>query len=267
MEVAGFPLAALLVGLTGVGATLAFWVDSATYLVSAVLIAGIAIPPVARTVAPRVGGAITAFRGELADGWRFLRASPPLFQNTLVSILAQMSVGASVALTAFFAVELLGNPPPVDGAVPGQADTMAALEAALGLGNLIGGIVVGTIGARLRKGRLVVGGFLLMGASTVVMGLSGNIPLAVGAALAVGAFNLIWLIPSQTLFGELVPSELMGRVIAIRGSLVFGTMAGAGAAASIAAEVVPVGVVIATLGAVTVLAGVVGALLPAVRDV
>lgn len=263
VEVAGYPVAGLLVGVIG---ALAFWVDAATYVVSAALIASIAIPPVVRTIVPRMGGAVAAFMAELRDGWRFLRTSPPLFQNTLISVVGQLSAGAAIALLPFFAVQLLGHPAPVNDRIPGQTELMGVIEAAIGLGNLIGGIAVAAIGTRLRKGTMVIAGFVLMGIATIVWGLSGSVWLAICAAFAVGIFNLLWLIPSQTLFGELVPSELMGRVIAIRSSLVFGAMTGAAAAASIVAEVASPGVVLAVLGGLTVLAGVVGAFLPAVRD-
>jgi hypothetical protein len=84
---------------------------------------------------------------------------------------------------------------------------------------------------------------------------------------SVGVFNLVWLIPSQTLFGERVPGELMGRVVAIRGSLVFGAMTASAAICSVLADQVPVGGIFVAMGAVTALAGAIGALLPAVRDV
>ena len=102
---------------------------------------------------------------------------------------------------------------------------------------------------------------------TIVLGLAGSVPLALLASFAVGFFNLVWLIPSQTLFGELVPSELMGRVVAIRSSIVFGAMTASAAICTLASGLVPAGTIFAALGAVTVLAGVVGAFLPAVRDV
>ena len=117
------------------------------------------------------------------------------------------------------------------------------------------------------RGRLVIAGFVLMGLATVILGLAGSVPLALAAAFAVGLFNLVWLVPSQTLFGELVPGALMGRVIAIRSSIVFGAMTGAAAVCTLLADVVPAGTIFAALGAVTVLAGLAGALLPAVRDV
>jgi hypothetical protein len=183
-----------------------------------------------------------------------------------VGTLGQLSIGATLALTTYFTYDLLGRPPTVKGTVTGWAEAYGAIEAAFGLGNLVGGFVVGAVGVRLRKGRLVILGFVLQGVATIVLGLAGGLPVAMMAAATIGTFNLVWLIPSQTLFGQLVPSELMGRVIAIRSSLVFGAMTGSAAVCSIAAEVVPAGVVIASLGAVTLLAGVLGALLPAVRD-
>jgi MFS family permease len=260
MEVAGYPLAAALI--IAVGFELAFFLDGMTYVVSALLIAGIAIPPVVRAVGPPAQNAFRAFADELAEGWRFLRSSPPLFQNTLVSVLAQLSVGATIALTAFYVTELLG-PDATDNA---EKAVLGGIEGAIGLGNLIGGFVVGLIGVRIRKGRMVVLGFILMGLGTIAWGLAPDPTVAIGAALAVGVFNLVWLVPSQTLFGELVPSELMGRVISIRGAMVFGTMTLSMGVSSILAASVSVGGVFVLLGGVTVLAGVLAAFLPAVRD-
>jgi MFS family permease len=265
-DIAGYPLAGLLVAFLGADLALAFWLDSVTYLASAFLLASIAVPPVTRMIAPRAIGIVRALVVDLHEGWRFLRDSPPLFQNTLVSIVGQLSVGATLALTPAYVYTLLGRPDAVDGAVPGLADTLGALEGVLGLGNLLAGFAIGAVGGRVAKGRLVIAGFVLMGLATVVLGLAGSVPLALAGAFVVGVANLVWLVPSQTLFGELVPGGLMGRVIAIRSSLVFGAMTGTAAVCTLIADVVPPGAIFAALGALTALAGVVGALLPAVRD-
>ena len=58
----------------------------------------------------------------------------------------------------------------------------------------------------------------------------------------------------------------MGRVVSIRSSLVFGAMTVSAAVCSMVAEAVPAGGVLAVMGLVTVIAGVIGAFLPAVRD-
>ena len=60
-----------------------------------------------RDHAPRAVGAVRAFFDELADGWRFLRTQPKLIQNTLISTLAQMSVGVTLALTVVYARDVL----------------------------------------------------------------------------------------------------------------------------------------------------------------
>ncbi|MFN8621995.1 MAG: MFS transporter [Chloroflexota bacterium] len=266
-DIAGYPIAGALVAMLGTNIIIAFWLDAVTYVVSAALIAGIAIPPVVRTVAPRVGGAIREFFGELKAGWRYLRDSPPLFSNTIVGVIGQFSTGATIALTAWYVLGLLGDPAPVGDTIPGQAETMGLLEAAIGLGNLIGGFAVGLVGSRLRKGWLVCTGFVMMGLSVMAWGLAGGVIGAVGATFMVGVANLVWLVPSQTLFGEMVPSELMGRVIAIRGSLVYGAMIAASFLGSLLALAVPAGVIFVVLGLVTAIAGVVACFVPAIRDV
>lgn len=262
-DIAGFPIAGLFVaflGTQGSDLTLAFVADSATYVLSALLLVGIHISPLVREAVPRVGSAVRAFAAELAEGWRFLRGKPALIQNTLISTLAQMSVGVTLALTVVYARDAL------DGRFIPYPQNYAAIETAIGIGNLVGGMAVGALGARLRKGWLVVGGFIAMGLATILFGLTGNVLVALAAAALIGIANLVFIIPTQTIFIEITPIELMGRVVAFRGSLVFGAMTLAMAVAGILAETVPAGMVIAGFGVLTVLGGLIGALLPAVRD-
>jgi DHA3 family macrolide efflux protein-like MFS transporter len=262
-DIVGFPFAGLFVAFLGTRAEdlgLAFFADSATYVLSALLIAGVVVPPLVREAAPRTQSALRAFAAELAEGWRFLRGKPALIQNTLISTVAQMTVGVTLALTVVYARDAL------DGTLIPYPQNYAAIETAIGIGNLIGGLAVGIIGARVRKGWMVVGGFMVMGVATVILGLTGNVAVALGAATIIGIANLIFIIPTQTIFMEVTPLELMGRVVAFRGSLVFGAMTLAMAIAGILAESVPVGLVIAAFGVLTTLGGVAGALLPSVRD-
>ena len=168
-DIAGYPLAGVFVAFLGTNLALAFWVDSATYIVSAVLLAGLVIPPAVREAGPRVTGAIAGFIEELREGWHFLRGEATLFQNTLVSVLAQLSIGATLALTVVYAERSLS------GEIIPYPDSYAVIEAAIGVGNLAGGFVVGAIGARLRKGWLVVTGFAVMGLATIALGLTSNV--------------------------------------------------------------------------------------------
>jgi MFS family permease len=262
-DIVGFPIAGLFVAFLGTAAGdlgLAFFADSATYVLSALLLAGISVAPLVRDAAPRAGNAVRIFLGEVAEGWRFLRGQAALMQNTLISALAQLTVGVTLALTVVYARAM------PEGQVIPYPQNFAAIETAIGIGNLVGGLAVGLIGTRLKKGWLVVGGFIVMGLSVVVMGLTGNIVVALIAATVVGIANLVYIIPTQTMFMEKTPIELLGRVIAFRSTLVFGSMTLAMGVAGIIAESVPAGLVIAGFGAITLLGGVIGAFLPAVRD-
>jgi MFS family permease len=260
-DIAGYPLAGVFVAFLGTNLALAFWVDSITYVVSAVLLAGIIVPPVAREADTRARGAVAGFTAELREGWSFLRGESALLQNTLVSALAQLSIGATLALMVVYAQQSLS------GATIPYPESYALIEAAIGVGNLAGGFVIGAVGARLRKGWLVITGFLVMGIATVILGLTADAWVAVLAGAVIGVFNLVYVIPSQTLFAERTPPGLMGRVVAIRTSLVMGALTGAMAVCSGLAEALDAGVVIAMTGVLTVIAGVIAVFLPAVRDV
>ncbi|MBA2275510.1 MAG: MFS transporter [Chloroflexi bacterium] len=259
-DILGYPLAGLFVGVLGSQLELAFWVDGATYIVSALLIASIAIPAAVRIASEHSAGALRTFATEMRDGWRILRRQPVLFQNTVVSTFAQLSIGASIALMAVLARDALEEGP------NGWELRFAALETAIGVGNLAGGVVVGLIGARFGKGRMVVAGFLLMGISTIVLGVTNQLVVALAAAAAIGIGNLVYVIPSQTLFAQHTPEGFMGRVVAFRSTLVFSAMMGAMAVAGVAAETFPVGGVIAVTGGITVASAVAAWFLPHVRD-
>ena len=85
----------------------------------------------------RGGRRVCAFRRRLSEGWRFLRTRPALFQNTLVSTFAQMSLGVTLALTVVYAKNVL------DRTVIPYPKNYAAIDTAIGLGNLVGGLAVG----------------------------------------------------------------------------------------------------------------------------
>ncbi|MEA2026965.1 MAG: MFS transporter, partial [Chloroflexota bacterium] len=259
-DIGGYPLAGVFVAFLGGNLALAFWVDAMTYIVSAVLLAGLLIPPVAREAGSRASGVIALFMRELREGWDFLRGEATLFQNTLVSAVAQLATGVYLALMVVYAQRSLS------GEIIPYPENFALIEAAIGLGNLAGGFVVGAIGARLRKGWLIITGFAVMGLAIIVLGLTSNELVAVVAAVVIGVFNLVYIIPSQTLFAERTPAGLMGRVVAIRSSIVMGALTGAMAVSSGLADLVDAGLLIAATGVLTVAAAVLAAWLPAIRD-
>ena len=258
-DIVGYPLAGLFVALLGTAVPLAFWVDSATYIASAALIATIVVAKPTR-VAADDGASRPGFWSELMAGWRFLRNEVVLLTNTLQGVVGQFSLGLSIALTPSF----------VQGAFTNSGFAWQAsygfVETGIGLGSLIGGFAVGLLGTRFAKGRMVILGYALFGLFIFLFALSGNLGVAIGLAFGQGAANMIFVIPSQTLFQERTPPTLMGRVVGFRFALVFGSMTIAMLLGSVLGEVFGPGPVMAAFGLVTIAAGLAGLLVPAVRD-
>lgn len=273
-DVIGYPLAGLFVAFVGTaGLSLAFWLDGATYLVSAILLAAISIPAVARSTGDRAtdpsdgtseaadeaGEAPPAgFRAELLEGLRFLRGETVLLVNTLQAVAGQLANGALVALAPVYAQRVLGS-----GVDPVAA--YALLETGIGLGGLVGGFAVGLVGTRLRKGPLVIVGYTGWGLGMAALALTDALPVAFALTLLIGVANMVYLIPSQTLFQERTPESLIGRVVGSRFSLVFGATTLSMAAGGLLGEQVGVETVIGGLGLFAAAAGLAGLLVPAVR--
>jgi MFS family permease len=252
-DVVGYPLAGLFVAFLGSALSLAFWLDSVSYVASALLVVVVVIPPVVRSVgsvAPIPG--LAGIRDDLASGWRFLRGEPVLLANTLQAVVGQLTGGATIALAPFYAKVVLRL---------GSLDWTAAyafIEMAIGVGNLLGGFVIGLLGARIAKGRMVIAGYVALGLAVMGLGLTTNLGLALGMAFAMGVSNMVFVIPTQTLFQERTPGDMIGRVVGFRFSAVFGAMTFAMAASGILGDAVGVGPVLVVFGVITVAAGLAG---------
>ncbi|HWO47011.1 MAG TPA: MFS transporter, partial [Solirubrobacterales bacterium] len=258
-DVIGYPLAGILVALLGTAVPIAFWFDSATYLASAGLLATIVVQARSRSAEDKAGQG-EGFLAEMKAGWDFLRRETVLLANTLQGAVGQFSVGIAIALTPSF-VKLTYS-----GTQFGWQGAYGFLETGLGIGNLVGGFVIGLIGARFAKGRMVIAGYAAWGFLIFLFALVDNLPLAMGLAIGQGVANMVFIIPSQTLFQERTPPALMGRVVGFRFALVFGSMTLAMAIGSVFGELFGPAVVIAAFGLVTAAAGLAGLLIPAVRD-
>jgi MFS family permease len=256
-DILGFVFAGVFVSFLGPNISLAFWIDSATYAASAALIWTIAVPPVQRAAD---AASRKPFGEELRDGWRFLRGDRILLANTLQATVAQFTLGIVLALTLVYARDVIVDPRWDSGARYGF------LEAGIGVGSLVGGIIVGLIGSRFPKGRLIILGYAACGAFIALLGVTSQLPVAIGLLAGAGLANMVFVIPSQTLFQQRTPAELLGRVASFRFSLVFGALTIAIAVGAYLAESFGIAPVLAVFGLLTLIAGLAGLLVPAVRD-
>lgn len=259
-DVLGYALAGLMVAALGSALALAFWLDAATYLASAVLLASLVVRPQPIQPDEDASASPRSYFAEMRAGFAFLRGQPALFANTIQAAIAQCTVGALAALMYAYALQVFAN---------GSFDWKAVygfLETSVGAGNLIGGFVIGLLGARIAKGRMIIGGYVAFGIATILMALTTNLGLALGFGFGMGVVNMAFIIPSQALFQIQTPSELMGRVVSFRFALVFGAMTAAAGIAALLLLVMPAATVLVLFSLVTIAAGAAGWLVPALRD-
>ena len=192
----GPPLAALLIAVTF---SLPFFVDAATFAISAALISLIrAAPrPAGQTVPVR-----QPWKTELADGVRWLWRHDLL--RTLAIVLGLINMLNTMAFATFvlYGQEVLGTSP-----------TQFAL---LGTGGAIGGIIGGWTASSITK-RLGEGGSLALtlaggGATAIVIGLATWWPLAWLMFALSTVVVILWNVITVSFRQRVIPDELLGRV-------------------------------------------------------
>jgi MFS transporter, DHA3 family, macrolide efflux protein len=240
-DVINYPIAGVFVVFLKSSLALAFWFDAVTYLASAALLGTIVVPPlVRRAMASGATADGTADGGaepqssviaDLKAGWAFLRHETVLLANTLQGTAGQFSLGVITVGSLILAKEITPGPEEA------YRGTYAFMETAMGLGGLIGGFGLGAIAGRAPKGKMIIAAYTVFGLLTVAFGLAGSIPLVLGLAFGLGVTNMAFIIPSQTLFQQRTPPELMGRVVSFRFALVFGGMSIAMAVGGLAIDI------------------------------
>ena len=284
-DVINYPIAGLFVVFLASSLPLAFWFDAVTYLGSAVLLATIVVPPIVKRARRTEDGEATegaegvedgvagdgpedtepgvgvgSIRRDLRVGWQFLRHETVLLANTLQGTVGQFAVGVFTVTSIVLAKQIT--------TAPGDEyrATYAFMETAVGLGNLIGGFALGLITTRVRKGRLIIAAYVAFGALIFLVGNVSSVLVVLGLLFGVGVANMAFIIPSQTLFQERTPPELMGRVVSFRFAIVFGGMSIAMAVGGLLTTAFGPGPVIAAAGLISMAAGFGGLLVKQLRE-
>jgi DHA3 family tetracycline resistance protein-like MFS transporter len=140
------------------------------------------------------------------------------------------------------------------------------MMSSLGLGSVVGGLVIGSWATRTAKGPMTIAGFILMGVALIAAGLVRQPYAAIGLFFVIGVANMLYLVPTITLFQERTPQRLFGRVVSTRQALTFGAMALSQAAAGFLAGIIGSAEVLVLGGALVAAAGFVGIFVPAMRN-
>ena len=189
---------------TQLGASPGFYAGFVGFLLMAIMVSTLRIAPAARSRGSSV-------LRDMGQGIAFVRS------NRIFTFLIGMTFFNSVFGMSYifmfpvFAKETFDSP----------TTGLGYLNAATGLGALLGTLVTASLGNFRRKGLLLLGGAVLFGVFLILFATTSEIfsslPLALGLVFLAGMSTSVYMITVMSTLQLLVPNELRGRVMGIYG--------------------------------------------------
>lgn len=182
------------------GALNALYIDAASFLISALLVALIKTP---KSVAERPKDSSTLFES-LRAGAVFAWMNPIVRYGCILFFVSNFGLTLYLGNLMFFLVDTLQL-------TPAQVGTSLALA---GLGALLGSLCALYVAKRFAAGRVIIGCTVLAGLATLLL-LHARSAVEVGLACAiVSALDSILIVTYVTLRQRVIPNTYLGRVIA-----------------------------------------------------
>ncbi|MFL5800324.1 MAG: MFS transporter [Roseiflexaceae bacterium] len=208
----GAPLGGALTALLGLGSVVVL--DSASFLLSALLIALVAVPSARRDHA--ASGPAVAPRSVLASVWSDLVAGLRLVvrERWLVGLFLAMGAvmlgqGITNALMVPFTNQVLH----------GDAQTFGWLVTVQGVGGLVGGLLIGRIGRLFSPGRIIAASACMLGAVIFVIVNFPLLWLVLALIALVGIPVVAFIVSETTLLQSGVDDAYRGRVFGAYGTM------------------------------------------------
>ncbi|MDI3339612.1 MAG: MFS transporter [Sphaerobacter sp.] len=254
-DVLGYPLGGILVGTVSAwlgaeqGLLAAFAFDGLMFILAALCVASIR-----HRGGPQVATAAASLWDDVREGIAFAWRHPLVRANTLVMLLGPLTLGAAWPLLVGYAWDVLGG---------GERE-----YALLGTGISVGSVLAGVWLTRLPAGRtglFVIGGLVIMGLGVMGTAAVSHLWLAVALIAVSGVGSMMVLVPSVTLIQRHTPDGLLGRVFAVRSTLIFAATIVANALGGMAGERFGVQRSLFASGAALVALVLLAALFPSVR--
>lgn len=207
LNLVGAPLGAFLLAIMPLHGVMLFDVVTAAFAVIPLLVIVIPQPKEEHVAAIKM----SSFLSNARDGLRFVLHWPGM-----LVLLAGASVLKIVLIPAFNLAPLL-----IMNHFKGGAAELGALEAAVGLGMLLGGLLLSMWGGFKKKVYTILLGMMGLGAAALILGLTPGTMLWLGiASVFVIGFTISFTdAPISAIMQATVPPEMQGRVFGLLGSL------------------------------------------------
>ena len=182
-----------------------FFVDAVTALIGVGMLALVTVPRLVRADAEN--GPVS-YLGDLVAGVRYIGSNGPVKWLVSLFALVMFLVGAPSYLTPLMVTRTFGD----------EVWKLTANELFWGGGMLLGGIIMATVGPRIkRRVRLMVGSVVTTGVLVAGLGLSTNMWVFFGFGLLIGLTFATLNTPAFTILQERVEPEMQGRVFGFVG--------------------------------------------------
>jgi CRP-like cAMP-binding protein/sugar phosphate permease len=243
----GFALAGLITAQFNIA--IAFWLDSATFVVSAGLIFMVKIKPLVVEERTTVREVIR----NLGFGAKFIMSVPILRSMVLLRVPVMLIFGLQNVLLLPFAFDVLGA---------GEFE-YGLQEGLTSVGFVIGSLLMANYADRLREGTWLVLSFLGMGIAGLLYSLSSNVWIAIGLIGFSGMLNAPSFVAGRLINQRNTPREMRGRVFStgyvIRDVLYLGGMSLAGLA-----DIIPVQLLFMVSSIALIATALIGGVLPGI---
>ncbi len=146
-----------------------------------------------------------SFARSIVEGWKFSWQNEAVRTGLLVVMFASLFIVPFTALLPVFARDLLGV----------GATGQGLLLTAMGVGALCSAFLIATVGDRLPRGMLMLGGVILYGLAIILFAASPWFKLSLVLMAIVGLCHISAHALVQTVIQSYSPSEFRGRMTAI----------------------------------------------------
>jgi len=177
---------------------LAFYIDAATFFISALLMVGIKIAPL--KVEERTSVAVVV--KNLQGGLRYMFGSQVLRSLVTISVVYAFVVGLGNTLLLPFSTDALGA----------TTFEYGLQEGLTSIGFVVGSLVMAKFADRLREGLWIMIGLLGMGVCYLTYSFSTSIPFAIVVITFSGLMNSPYAVARRTLLQRNTEREMRGRV-------------------------------------------------------
>jgi MFS transporter, DHA3 family, macrolide efflux protein len=199
--IVGAALATLVIGLFSTAAAFAF--DSASFVVSALLILAARIPSAKPAAAASASiGEFRLFWHSLTEGLQYIRGNKHLLQLMAITLMATLGLSSTVLLAVAYFKQLFN----VSTAYLGLLQTME------GLGMVIGAVLIGAYASWARSRRIVSANMIVLGVATLLFALAPQYWMVLFGALLMGLCVVSARSTLAAMTQALVPDTQRGRV-------------------------------------------------------